>query len=82
MVWGYNVDNYHHNTLFLFMFWACFALIAFGVLWARIGLFERTGLPVKKRTSEEHGEKDKRNKKFRWFWKIWCFGKRRNYELL
>jgi hypothetical protein len=50
-VWGYSLDNYHHNTLFLLVFWASFAVIALGVLWARIALFERTGLPITKKTT-------------------------------
>jgi hypothetical protein len=74
-VWGYSLSNYRHNTLFLFVFWACFATIAFGVLWARIGLFERTGLPVKKRTHEKAPKKHSKKR-------FWCFGRKRDYELL
>lgn len=74
-VWGYNIDNYHHNTLFLFVFWFCFAFIAFGVLWTRIALFERTGLPLKKRTNDKIAKRGSKKR-------FWCFGRKRDYELL
>jgi len=52
-VWGYSEDHLGNNTSILFVFWLSFAVMAFGVLWARIGLFERTGLRITKKSTND-----------------------------